>query len=65
MEGNFSLKFFLDDKAEIYDPNAATVRVRVGQDPLEKMMSGVCKGLFESFSCFVGDAGGEKEGEER
>jgi len=59
------LKFFLDDKAEIYDPNAATVRVRVGQDPLEKMMSGVCKGLFESFSCFVGDAGGEKEGEER
>ena len=54
MEGTFSLKFFLDGGAEIWEEDVV-VRVNVGEGEAEGKLSdgGVCFGLFDSFSCYT------------
>ena len=70
-EGNFTLRFYLtsskgegegegegdgdtnDNKKSIIE---TSLKLRIGQDPLDKMLGagGVCSGLYESFSCMGG-----------
>ena len=34
---------------------AATLNLRIGQDPNEARLEGVCHGLFDNFHCYAGD----------
>lgn len=63
-EGNFTLGFYVGqtvgDVEGAGDAGgekgaAASLRVRVGMDPTEARMAGVCHGLFDSFMCSAED----------
>ena len=67
-EGNFSLGFFVgqtvgeaeeigerEEGGEKGGKAAASLRLRVGMDPTEARMAGVCHGLFDSFMCSAED----------
>jgi len=67
-EGNFSLGFYVGQtvgevevKEEKEDEQfsdkaaAASLRLRVGMDPTEARMAGICHGLFDSFMCSAED----------
>jgi hypothetical protein len=66
-EGNFTLGFFVgqtvgeaEEREEVGEMGgkaaaAASLRLRVGMDPTEARMAGVCHGLFDSFMCSAED----------
>lgn len=66
-EGNFTLGFYIGqtvgEEEEVRGTSremknngpAASLRLRVGQDPMEARLAGVCHGLFDSFSCLYED----------
>ncbi|GMH47906.1 hypothetical protein TL16_g00178 [Triparma laevis f. inornata] len=59
IEGNFTLKFYIDRGEEgggmTGGEPAATLNLRIGQDPTEARLEGICHGLFDNFHCYAGD----------
>ena len=59
LEGNFTVKFFVDGGSASEGNPAASLHLRLGQEETEARLAGDCYGLFDSFSCMASDEPGQ------